>query len=412
VTSLPPRSADAAPGRPRRLAFVFVLATVVIDAMGIGLIMPIMPSLLQEVQGGSLSDAALWGGILATGFAVMQFLFGPVIGSLSDAIGRRPVMLISLAALAIDYLVMAVAGSLGLMLAARIFGGLLAATHATAAAAVADLSRPEEKAANFGLIGAAFGAGFVLGPLLGGVLAEFGTRAPFLAASGLCLIAATFGALVMPETVTPGRRRAFNWREANPFGAFRQMRKIPGVAILLLVLFLFALASHVYPSVWSFYTKARFDWDPAMIGISLATYGICMALVQGWLIRPALRWAGERRTVVYGLLFEIAGLAIFALLSNGTLALILIPVAAMGALAQPALQGIMSRAVADTHQGALQGVIASVHALAMILSPLLMTATFAAFTHPEATLYQPGAPFVLALVLMTLSLLLFRFRAR
>ncbi|MGR3760334.1 TCR/Tet family MFS transporter [Roseobacteraceae bacterium NS-SX3] len=384
----------------RRLPIIFILATVMIDAMGIGLIMPVMPGLIVEVQGGSLADAAIWGGILSTAFAVMQFLFGPVLGSLSDALGRRPVLLVSLFAMALDYLVMALAGTLWLLLAGRIVGGITAATHSTAGAYMADVSKPQEKAANFGLIGAAFGAGFVLGPLLGGLLGEYGTRAPFWAAAALALANFTLGWFVMRETVTGKNRRAFSWRSANPLGAFRAMARIPGIAPLLWVYFLYSVAIYVYPAVWSFFTQERFGWQPQMIGLSLAVYGICMALVQGWLLRHSVAWAGERKTVMGGFLFEFAGFTILAFIANGTLALALIPITALGAVVQPALQALMSRATADNQQGALQGVMAATHALAMIVSPLAMTAVFSHFTRDGAPVYLPGAPFLLALALM------------
>ena len=390
-----------------RLPLFFVLATVMIDAMGIGLIMPIMPNLLLEVQGGSLADAAIWGGILSTAFAVMQFLFSPVLGSLSDALGRRPVLLISLLVMTLDYLVMALAGSLWLLLVGRIVGGITAATHATAGAYIADISKPAEKAANFGLLGAAFGAGFVLGPLLGGVLGELGTRAPFYSAAILAGLNFTLGWFVMRETVTDETRRAFDWRRANPLGAFRAMARIPGITGLLWVYFLYSVAIYVYPAIWAYFTAEQFGWQPRMIGISLAVYGICMAVVQGGLLRYLVRWIGERRTVLWGQIFDFGAFGILAVISSGSLALLLIPISALGAVVQPALQGLMSRAVADNQQGELQGVMTAVHALAMVISPLMMTTTFALFSDPETAYYLPGAPFVLALILMGIGALVF-----
>ncbi|KPD14065.1 TCR/Tet family MFS transporter [Phaeobacter sp. 11ANDIMAR09] len=390
-----------------RLPLFFVLATVMIDAMGIGLIMPIMPNLLLEVQGGSLADAAIWGGILSTAFAVMQFLFSPVLGSLSDALGRRPVLLISLLVMTLDYLVMALAGSLWLLLVGRIVGGITAATHATAGAYIADISKPAEKAANFGLLGAAFGAGFVLGPLLGGVLGELGTRAPFYAAAILAGLNFTLGWFVMRETVTDETRRAFDWRRANPLGAFRAMARIPGITGLLWVYFLYSVAIYVYPAIWAYFTAEQFGWQPRMIGISLAVYGICMAVVQGGLLRYLVRWIGERRTVLWGQIFDFGAFGILAVISSGSLALLLIPISALGAVVQPALQGLMSRAVADNQQGELQGVMTAVHALAMVISPLMMTTTFALFSDPETAYFLPGAPFVLALILMGIGALVF-----
>lgn len=245
-----------------RLPLVFIMITVVIDAMGIGLIMPVMPDLLTEVQGGSLANAAIWGGILSTSFAVMQFLFGPVIGGLSDRFGRRPVLLVSLVVMALDYVVMALAGSIWLLLAGRIVGGITAATHSTANAYIADISKPEDKAANFGLIGAAFGIGFVLGPVIGGLLAEYGTRAPFYAAAVLAALNAVFGYFVLKETVTDKIRRPFLWRRANPFGAFKALGQFPELKKLLFVFFIYQVAFGVYPAIWSYFGKARFGWGP------------------------------------------------------------------------------------------------------------------------------------------------------
>ena len=288
-----------------RLPVVFILITVMIDAMGIGLILPVMPALILEVEGGSLARAALWGGVLSTGFAVMQFLFGPTVGSLSDRYGRRPVLLVSLAVMALDYLVMAVAGTIWLLLAGRLVGGITAATQSTAMAFMADISKPEDKAANFGLIGAAFGVGFVLGPLIGGLLAEWGTRAPFYAAAVLASANAVFGWFVMPETVTERTRRPLDWRRANPMGAFRHLSALPGLRPLLTLSFVYGVAFFVYPAIWAYFGQARFGWSPQVIGLSLAIYGISSAAVQAGLIRVMLRHLGGRRTVIWGLASDI-----------------------------------------------------------------------------------------------------------
>ncbi|UWQ34944.1 TCR/Tet family MFS transporter [Leisingera sp. M527] len=378
-----------------------------IDAMGIGLIMPVMPGLITGVQGGSLAQAAVWGGVLSTVFAVMQFLFSPVLGSLSDAVGRRPVLLVSLFVMALDYLIMALAGTMWLLLLGRILGGITAATHSTAGAYIADISPPEKKAANFGMLGAAFGAGFVLGPLMGGLLGELGTRAPFYAAAVLVLVNFAFGWFVMGETVQDKNRRSFDWRRANPFGAFRAVGRIPGIKPLLWVYFLYSVAIYVYPAIWAYFTLERFGWQPQVIGLSLAVYGISMALVQGWLLRYTVIWFGERRTVIWGQLFDFIAFGILAFISSGTLALLLIPVSALGAVVQPALQGMMAQAVEDNQQGELQGVVTAVNALAMILSPLMMTAVFARFTGEGAGLYLPGAPFLLALLMMAIGCVVF-----
>ncbi|MCV2889053.1 TCR/Tet family MFS transporter [Ruegeria aquimaris] len=390
-----------------RLPFLFILITVMIDAMGIGLIMPIMPDLIVEVQGGTLADAAFWGGILSTAFAAMQFLFAPAVGSLSDAVGRRPVLLVSLFVMALDYVVMALAGTIWLLLLGRLAGGITAATHSTAAAYMADVSSAEQKAARFGLLGAAFGAGFVLGPLVGGLLGEFGTRAPFWAAAMLAGLNFVLGLFVMNETVTDANRRPFNWSSANPLGAFRMLGKVPGLKGLLWAYFLYSVAIYVYPAIWSYFSQERFGWSPRMIGLSLAIFGFLMAVVQGGLLPHITRRIGERRTVIWGQVFDFAGFGALAFISSGALALILIPITAMGAIVPPALQAIMSRSVADDQQGALQGVMTAVHALSMIVSPLLMASVFARFTGPDAPIYLPGAPFLVALALMAGGLVIF-----
>jgi DHA1 family tetracycline resistance protein-like MFS transporter len=395
-----------------RLPIIFIVATVAIDAMGIGLIMPVMPDLLREVDGGNLSDAAIWGGILATTFAAMQFLFGPVVGSLSDRYGRKPILVFSLVIMAFDYVLMAFAGTIWLLLIGRIIGGITASTHATAAAYIADVSKPEEKAANFGLIGAGFGIGFVFGPVIGGLLAEFGTRAPFWAAAVLALSNAIFGWYVLKESVTDANRRAFDWKRANPFGAFKSIGSFPGLGALLLVYFFYQVSSVVYPAVWSFFTAERFAWSPGFIGLSLAIFGISFALVQGLLVAPSIKLMGHRKTVIVGLILEAAALALIAVIWSGNVLLWCIPFAALGAIGMPALQGIMSRRVSDDAQGELQGVLTSVNSLAAIIAPLVLTRSFAYFTEPDAPIYLPGAPFIIAAVLMLISVVIFQMRKR
>jgi DHA1 family tetracycline resistance protein-like MFS transporter len=382
-----------------RLALTFILITTVLDSMGIGLIMPVMPDLIREIDGGDLGQAALWGGILATIFAVMQFLFGPTIGSLSDRFGRRPILLISLVIMAFDYVLMAVAGTMWLLIIGRIIGGITAATQSTAAAYMADISKPEEKAANFGLIGAAFGVGFVLGPLIGGVLAEYGTRAPFWAAACLAAANAIFGYFVLPETVTDRIRRPFSIRRANPLGAFKHIGQLPGLKRLMMIIFVYAIAFFVYPGVWAYFGALQFGWGPGMIGLSLGIFGIGIAVVQGLLMKPILRLLGERNAVIAGLSVDVVAFVALGFVTNGWIALALTPLTALGSVAGPALQGIMSRTAADDQQGELQGTLASITAVATIAAPLIMTQTFFYFTHAGAPFYLPGAPFLLAAVL-------------
>ncbi len=398
--------ADAPPA-DSRLPLAFILITLVIDAMGIGLILPVMPDLIRQVNGGGLGQAAIWGGILATGFAVMQFLFGPVLGSLSDAYGRRPVLLISLGVMAADYLVMALTWSIWMLLAARILGGILAATHSTAMAFVADISRPEDKAPRFALTHAAYGVGFVLGPLMGGLLGTLGPRAPFYAAAALALLNMCLGYFVLPESVTDRIRRPFTWKRANPFGAILHVGNLPGLGRLLTVLAIYEFALFVYPAIWAYFTPVRFGWDTAMVGLSLGLFGIGYTIVQALLVRPFLRLLGEHGTILFGLVFEVAILTALGFVTSGTLALILTPISALGSVAVPALQGVMSRRAGDDAQGELQGVITSTISLATILAPLVMTQVFYLSTRSDAAIHLPGAAFLLAAALMVVCVVLY-----
>lgn len=389
-----------------RRAFSFILITLVLDAMGIGLILPVMPDLLAEIEGVSISDAAVWGGILTTVFAVMQVIFGPIVGSLSDRFGRKPVLLVSLAVMCVDYLVMAVAGSIWLLFVARAVGGITAATQSTATAFISDITPPERRAANFGLVGAAFGIGFVLGPVIGGLLAEWGTRAPFYAAAALAGLNFLWGLFVLPETVTDATRRSFSLRRANPIGAMRAMAAIPGVGRMLVLFFIYEFAFIVYPAVWAYFTKEQFGWSPGMVGLSLAAFGISVAIVQGGLIRIALARLGERGTIIYGIAFNFCAFIFLATVTNGWVALAFTPVTALGAVVTPALQSRMSRSAPADQQGALQGVISSARSMATIAAPLAMTQIFWLFTSGPG-LVLPGAPFLLSAALMIVAMAVF-----
>lgn len=391
----------------KRLAVTFILISVMLDSMGIGLIMPVMPELIQEVEGQGIGAAAVWGGILATIFAAMQFIFGPTVGNLSDRYGRRPVLIISLVIMAFDYVLMALAHTIWLLIIGRIIGGITAATQSTSAAYMADISKPEDKAANFGLIGAAFGVGFVLGPLMGGVLAEFGTRAPFWAAAGLAAANAVFGYYVLPETVTDRIRRPFEWRRANPLGAFKNIGKLPGLKRLMLITFVYTIAFFVYPGVWAYYGAEMFGWGPGMIGLSLGIFGIGIAIVQGLLIRPIINRIGERKAVIFGLSIDVVAFVALGFVTNGWIALALTPLTALGSIAGPALQGIMSRTASDDQQGELQGTVTSINAVATIIAPLMVTQTFWYFTAGHAPFYLPGAPFLLSAVLTVSCIVVF-----
>lgn len=390
-----------------RLPVVFIMITVTLDAMGIGLILPVMPDLIAEVRHVSISDAALWGGILSAAYAVMQFGFSPTIGSLSDRFGRRPVLLVSMAVIAADYVVMSLAGSIWLLLAGRIVAGIAAATHATALAFMADITEPGKRAQNFGLISAGFGIGFILGPLLGGLLGDLDPRAPFVAAAILAALNFAFGWFVLPESLPEERRRRFEWRRANPAGGLMQIGSLPGVRPLLAVMLAYQVSNFVYPAIWAYWTQTNFGWDASMVGASLAAYGVSIAVVQAGLIRPVLAALGEVRTVFWGLMFNTACLVIYGVMSQAWMIWVMVPISAMGAIVAPAMQGVMSRAAGADQQGELQGVLASISALSMILSPLLMTQAFFWATREGGPVWFPGAPFILSAVLMGAAFMIF-----
>ena len=385
-----------------------VILTVMIDSMGIGIVIPVTPALLMDVlPGATLAEAAIWGGILTSLFSVMQFMFGPFLGTLSDQFGRKPVLMVSLFVMVGYYAVMVFAHTVWLLLLGRLIGGITAATHATATALVADVSAPKDKAARFGLLGAGFGMGFVLGPVLGGMLGEWGPRAPFVAAAFLSALNFLMAWLILPETVTDRIRRRFEWRRANPLGAIRAISQFPGLGPMLVVYLIYAIATAVYAAVWPFFTAERFGWSPAMIGVSLTIYGVCFAIVQGALVKPAIKRFGEYKTVVIGFGFEMFGLLLMSVMTNGTFLLGLIPIAALGVIGQPALQAILSVGTSDDSQGVLQGVVASLSAISMIIAPVSMTWVFSTFTQESAAVYYPGAPFAVSALLLALGLYIF-----
>ncbi|HRO15605.1 MAG TPA: TCR/Tet family MFS transporter [Paracoccus sp. (in: a-proteobacteria)] len=405
-------SARGLPRHPRGAAArLFILLTVLIDATGMGLIFPVMPDLIEELTGQGLAGAAIWGGILGTSYSAMQFLFGPIVGNLSDAHGRRPVMLTALFVMTLDYVLLALAPTITLIVIGRVVGGILAATHATAAAYMADISRPEEKGRNFGLIGAAFGVGFVLGPVLGSLMSTIDLRAPFWTAAVLAGANMVFGWFVLPETVTDAIRRPFSWRRANPLSAFAAVGRLPGIGPLLLAFGLFNLAGYVYPAVWSFFGKARFGWDPVHIGLSLTAFGITIALVQGVLVGPTIRRLGAWHTACLGFALEAVALIFYGFVTSPMLAIAFTPFAAIAGLGGPALQQMMSNLAAADQQGELQGVLGSVAAIAMGISPLIMTTIFAFFTREGAPVHAPGMPF-LASAAMMLAAFVILMRAR
>lgn len=398
---------DARKGRFERHATLFVFVTVFLDAVGIGIIVPVTPDLLQELSGLSLDEAAIWGGYLTFVYALMQFLFGPFVGNLSDSFGRRPVLLVSLAALAVDYVIMGFAHSLWLLFLGRMLAGIAGATYSTANAFVADVSPADQRAQNFGLLGAGFGLGFVVGPVIGGLAGELGVRAPFFVAAALAALNAIYGLVVLPESLPVSKRRPFSLLRANPLGATRQIGRMPGLSWFFLAMFLFNIAHYVYPAVWAFYTREAFSWGAAEVGISLAVVGVGFVIVQGWLIRLMLPKAGEVNTAVAGFGFSIAGLAVLAFVTQGWMVYVLMPVIALGAVITPAITAVMANRVSDDVQGELQGVLSSIAGITMIISPLVMTQLFGYFAGEDAPVYFPGAPFLAAALLMSLALVPF-----
>jgi DHA1 family tetracycline resistance protein-like MFS transporter len=391
---------------------MFIVITVALDAMGVGLIVPVMPELIREIRGTSISDAAYWGGLLSFTYAFMQFLCGPLLGNLSDRFGRRPVLIVSLIFMGLDYLLMAVAPSLMLLFVARLVSGVTGATYSTASAYLADTSKKGNRASNFGLIGAAFGIGFVLGPALGGLLGEFGLRMPFLVAAGLALLNAAFGLLVLPETLPKARRRQFEWRRADPLRALLRVRNLPAVGGLMLVLLVFCVGQNVYAVIWSYFTIEKFSWSLATVGLSLAAYGSCAALVQISLLGRMVRRWGEDNTARFGIAISVAAMVGIVFLNQGWMIFAGMPIVALGAVVGPSLQAMMSDRVDDHEQGELQGVYSSIIAIASIVSPLLMTTVFREFTKVDTVYYLPSAPFLVAAMLALLSLCVLQWTKR
>ncbi len=390
-----------------RLPIFFVVLTIVVDAMGFGIIMPVLPDLIREIQGVDLSDAARWGGILLAAFAATQFLLSPTVGNISDRFGRRPVLLIALAALAVDYLIMAQAHTIWLLLLGRIIAGALAATYATATAYVADVTTREKRAEAFGLISAGFGVGFILGPALGGFLAEFGARAPFYASAAIAGLSAIAGYFILPESLAHSKRRPFQWRRANPLGGFLQVKQLPGMGWMLVMLFFFMVAGMIYPTIWVYYTQASFGWSEQLVGISLTVYGVATVVVQVWLIRLILPRLGEFQTLLWALVLDMVIFICFGLASHAWMIWVITPIAAVASIATPAMNSIMSRAAGEDQQGELQGVVGSISAVASVISPLLMAETFRYFTNENAPIFLPGAPFFLALALIIVAITIY-----
>jgi DHA1 family tetracycline resistance protein-like MFS transporter len=386
-------------------SLIFIFITILVDVIGLGIIIPVVPKLIEDLTGEGLSQASQYGGWLVFSFAAMQFFFSPIMGGLSDRFGRRPILLFSLLGLGVDYVFHAFAPTLFWLFVGRLIAGIFGASFTTATAYIADISTPEKRAQNFGLIGAAFGLGFIIGPVIGGLAgAEFGPRAPFLVAAGLSLLNVLYGFFVLPESLPVEKRRAFDWRRANPVGSLKQLKKYPVVSGLVVSLVLIYLSAHAVQSNWAYYTMFKFGWDEAMVGYSLAMVGLMVAIVQGGLIRVAIPKLGASRAVYIGIAFNAIGLICFGLASMGWMMFVFLVPYCLGGISGPALQGIISAQVPSNEQGELQGALTSLASLTSIVGPVMMNSIFAYFSSDEAPIYLPGASFYLASIFTVVSL--------
>ncbi|MEY2752298.1 MAG: hypothetical protein RLZZ570_244 [Bacteroidota bacterium] len=390
--------------RPAAVGFIFV--TLLLDIIGLGIIIPVIPQLIQELTGADVSEASRYGGWLLFAYAFFQFLFAPLVGALSDRYGRRPVLLLSLLGFGLDYLVLAFAPTLAWLFVARVVSGIFGASFTTGFAYIADVSPPEKRAQNFGLVGAAFGLGFIIGPVTGGILGELGPRVPFFVAAGLTLLNMAYGYFVLPESLPADRRRPFEWKRANPLGTLLALRRYPQVIGLISSLVFVYIASHAVQGTWAYFTIEKFNWSPKDIGLSLGAVGILSAFVQGFLIRKAIPALGAWRTLIVGMVCNVVGLILFALVQQQWMLYAFLVPYAFGGLAGPALQGLLSNGVPENEQGELQGAMSSMMSATSIVGPPLMTTIFATFTEDGAPVYFPGAPFVAGAMLSAFSLVL------
>lgn len=389
--------------KSKNAAIGFIFITMVVDVIGLGLIIPVMPRLIAELKHITINEASVWGGYLMFAYAGMQFLFSPLLGNLSDRYGRRRVILISLVGFCIDYIILALAHNYTLLFVGRILSGITGASFTAATAYIADISTPENRAKNFGLIGAAFGIGFVLGPALGGVLAILGLRAPFYAAAILCFFNFLYGYFVLPESLKPENRRAFQWKKANPIGALSHFKKYPTLKGLFVSFLFIYLAAHAVHSNWNYFTIYQFGWKEKQVGLSLAVVGVLVGLVQGVLIRYSNPKLGDEKSTYLGLLFYALGLLLFAFATKGWMMYVFLIPYCLGGIAGPALQSIIAHHVPSNEQGQLQGGLTSLMSLTSIVGPLLMTNLFYFSTHNNAPFHFPGAPFLLGAILMFTS---------
>ena len=393
------------PRGPLRAAVAFVFVTIALDTFAMGMIAPVLPRLITHFMGGNEAQSARIFGIFVTVWAVMQFFFSPILGSLSDRFGRRPVILLSNLGLGLDYLVMALAPTLGWLFLGRVISGVTAASIPTAMAYIADVTPQEKRAGAFGMVGAAFGLGFVLGPALGGVLGSVNPRLPFWAAGAMSLINAMYGLFVLPESLKPGSRSSrFSWKRANPVGSLTLLRRHRELLGLGAVLFLSYLTQQSLQSTWVLYLDYRYGWSDRAVGLSLAIVGICSATVGAGLVKPIVARIGERKTILVGLAIGWIGFAVFGLAPTGKIFLIGIPIMAAWSLCGPSAQGLMTRHVAHNEQGQLQGSVQCIRSLTNLIGPLIFTLVYYAALRPGSHLHLPGAPFLLASAILLSAL--------
>ncbi|HEX6172336.1 MAG TPA: TCR/Tet family MFS transporter [Chitinophagaceae bacterium] len=384
----------------KKAAIGFIFITLLIDVMGWGLIIPVMPKLIAQLKNIEINEASSYGAWLLFAYAFTQFICAPLIGNLSDRFGRRPILLCSLLGFGIDYIFLALAPTYGWLFVGRIIAGLTGASFTTGAAYIADISTPETRTKNFGMIGAAFGLGFIIGPGLGGLLAGLGIRAPFYAAAGLCLLNFLYGYFILPESLDKEHRRAFEWKKANPLGSLRFIRKVPTIAGLALCYFLIYLAAMSVQGNWNYFTMYRFHWTEKLVGISLAVVGLLVGIVQAGLTRIVNPKLGNEKSIYIGLLLYTLGLVLFAFATQGWMMFIFLVPYCLGGIAGPALQATMAGHVKQNEQGALQGALTSLMSLTTIIGPLIMNNLFTYFTHKNAPFYFPGAAFFLGALFM------------
>jgi MFS transporter, DHA1 family, tetracycline resistance protein len=377
-----------------------------VDVIGLGIIIPIIPKLIQKLTGEGLSEASRYGGSLIFCFAFMQFIFSPILGGLSDRYGRRPILLLSLLGLSLDYILQAFAPTIAWLFVGRLIVGIMGASFTTATAYIADISTPEKRAQNFGMVGAAFGLGFIIGPVIGGFAGKWGTSVPFMIAAALTLLNVLYGYFILPESLMPQNRRPFDWNRANPLGSLKHLQKYPVVSGLIATLVLINIAAHAVQSNWTYYTMFKFNWTEETVGYSLAVVGILVVLVQGVLIRRIIPMLGQNKSIYAGLLFYTIGLVLFGVAWQGWMMFAFLIPYCMGGIAGPALQGIISNQVPANEQGELQGALTSLVSITSIIGPLIMNNLFAYSTAKGSLFYLPGAAFYLAAAMILLGLFL------